>query len=238
LPIWLGPERPPTDGKNLARVFPGRADGTVTDRIAYVLFNSVISKAEYLIDLHSGGSKYTMAPHVQYRCGLKASKESLELAEVFGTDIIYKIAALPGRITSVAVGLGIPSVEPEMRGEGQCLDEYVQIDVRGIKNVMRHLGMVEGKPERPTVRKYIEASVSPSGEIDARKAGLVIPHIGVGLEVCKRQKLVTLIDPYGNEVDSVCAPHDGIVFGLRTFPTVLPGDPLLFIGKEVSRDKL
>jgi len=52
----------PVDGLNLARVFPGKEDGMPTERLAHFLFHEFASKAEFLIDLHSGGVEYEFLP--------------------------------------------------------------------------------------------------------------------------------------------------------------------------------
>src|ERR1700683_5060643 len=44
----------PVDGKNLNRVYPGRPDGTVSERIAYAITTQVIERADYVLDLHCG----------------------------------------------------------------------------------------------------------------------------------------------------------------------------------------
>lgn len=230
-----GTRETPNDGKNLARIFPGRPEGTITERIAHVLYKSVISQVQYLIDLHSAGTRYAMLPHAQYRLGSKASKESSKLAEIFGTEIVYGIAALPGRMTSVAVQLGIPCVEPEMRGEGRCLREFVQIDKRGITNIMKHLHMVEGEPELSLGIECIETPAgTSSGEVVARRSGLLTSHVELGARVAKNRKLATVTDLHGNEIETIYATFDGIVYGIRTFQPVSQGEVIFYIGNVRS----
>src|SRR5262249_21942961 len=52
----------PVDRANLARLFPGKSDGTPTEQLAYFLFAELAQTAEYLIDLHSGGVEYEFLP--------------------------------------------------------------------------------------------------------------------------------------------------------------------------------
>lgn len=44
----------PYDWKNQNRVFPGKIDGTMTERIAYQITNEVLSKSDAHLDLHCG----------------------------------------------------------------------------------------------------------------------------------------------------------------------------------------
>src|SRR6185437_4856586 len=57
----------PVDGKNLNRVYPGRADGTVSERIAYAITREVIEPCDALLDLHCGDGNESLRPYV-YQC--------------------------------------------------------------------------------------------------------------------------------------------------------------------------
>ncbi len=54
----------PVDGKNLNRVYPGRRDGTVSERIAFAITTQVIEKADYVLDLHCGDGNESLRPYV------------------------------------------------------------------------------------------------------------------------------------------------------------------------------
>src|SRR5499426_2881190 len=53
----------PVDGKNLNRVFPGRADGTISERIAFAITHEVIERATHVIDLHGGDGNESLRPY-------------------------------------------------------------------------------------------------------------------------------------------------------------------------------
>ena len=55
------------DGKNLARVFPGDAHGTITEQIACFLTEKLLKSAGFLIDLHSRSHSDTHRLHSQRR---------------------------------------------------------------------------------------------------------------------------------------------------------------------------
>ncbi len=54
----------PADGKNLNRVFPGRPDGTLSERIAHAITSEVIAKANFLVDLHAGDGNEALRPYI------------------------------------------------------------------------------------------------------------------------------------------------------------------------------
>ena len=45
----------PIDNKKMNRCFPGRQDGTSSERIAYRLFQNAVLQSDYVVDLHQGG---------------------------------------------------------------------------------------------------------------------------------------------------------------------------------------
>jgi predicted deacylase len=56
----------PTDGKNLNRVFPGSADGSLSDRIAFTLVEKVMKPADFVVDIHSGDNNEMLRHYVVY----------------------------------------------------------------------------------------------------------------------------------------------------------------------------
>src|SRR6188508_3240451 len=85
----------PADGKNLNRVFPGRPDGTLSERIAYEITTQVIAKADFLVDLHAGDGNEALRPYVYMpvtgNAKLDAAIRGMALA--FGLDHIVIDAA-------------------------------------------------------------------------------------------------------------------------------------------------
>ena len=81
----------PLDGRNLARSFPGRADGDPTERIAQILVESVITGSSLLVDLHSAGGDFSMpwfagwvATGDEHRSYRRGSGENLRGAACLG----------------------------------------------------------------------------------------------------------------------------------------------------------
>src|SRR5437667_11257281 len=81
----------PIDGKNLNRVYPGKADGTVSERIAYAITNQIIERADYLVDIHGGDGNESLRPYSYWSpLGLNARADSIarEMALAWGSDHI------------------------------------------------------------------------------------------------------------------------------------------------------
>src|SRR5712675_1867539 len=54
----------PIDHKNLNRVYPGKPDGTVSERIAFAITREVIDECDVLLDLHCGDGNELLRPYV------------------------------------------------------------------------------------------------------------------------------------------------------------------------------
>src|SRR5688500_13089487 len=74
----------PTDGKNLNRVFTGRKDGTITECIAYVISNEIISRCNYLVDIHAGDASVDLHPYVGYYNYGSQTAKAKQMAEALG----------------------------------------------------------------------------------------------------------------------------------------------------------
>ena len=98
--FWSGTRVSPLDNKNLARVFPGRENGTPTDVVAFHLGHAVIARADFYLDLHSAGVKLLMPTMVGYDA---SDARSYEAALIFGSPVIWGHPSIePGRTISFA----------------------------------------------------------------------------------------------------------------------------------------
>src|SRR6187431_726117 len=107
----------PVDGANLARVFPGKVDGSLSERIAAVLVREVIGKADFYLDLHSGGVRYAMPSMAGFYAGDPRGRAA---AEAFGAPVIWGHPVIePGRTISVAHARDTPFLYTEAWGAGR-----------------------------------------------------------------------------------------------------------------------
>lgn len=155
----------PEDGKNMARVFPGRADGTPTERIADLLHRRFIAHADFMLDLHSGGTHYAVATLVGYCHNeeTELGRRSRAAAEAFGIQLLWAHEEVaPGRTVSSALELGVPWLYTEAYGGRRIRREDADAFFAGSLNLMQHLHMLRG-------------SAMPAGQA----SGLAIGHLGV-----------------------------------------------------------
>ncbi len=223
----------PWDGLDLARVFPGDPAGSPTQRIAHAFRTYLLSQADFLLDMHSGGSAYAIfhLAGYQLREG-ELGRVQREAAIAFGAPLVWGTAVLPGRTLSAAGELGIPAIYVEMRGEGRCRPVDRMRAIEGVRQVMAYLGMLDGS--YPTAAPHVvEDSQPASGHLQADHrsptSGLFVPHVDLWDPVEAGQLLGEVRHPDGTVLATVPAARAGRVLFLRTLPRVVAGDALAFV---------
>lgn len=222
----------PVDGRNLARVFPGSATGTLTERIADVMYRQLIRHADFYIDLHSGGPESDIPTLVGYiHEDTPAGQQSLEGAKAFGTSVIWghPPPVPPGRTISVAHAAGIPCLYTETPGGGRAGREAITVYAQGILNIM---SMLQMRPA-PCPVKQPTHHLWGDGNLDylvaAQSAGLFESETELLADVQAGQRLGCVRDVYGREQSEVVSPRDGVLLLLRHTPTVMLGEGLAFV---------
>jgi predicted deacylase len=225
----------PADGKNLNRVYPGRENGTLSERIAWMITHEVIERADYLIDLHSGDGNEALRPYVYMPVTgdgeLDAATRGLALA--FGID---HIVIDKGRLRSAddslyvdqtALSRGVPAITTETGQLGSNDDRWVQIAERGVMNVLHHLGMLDGEMrENPGVVWLTDYQVVTSPE-----TGIFRAAVRDGYAVAEGGLLGVLVDFFGEEIAEIRAPFAGVVNYVVATPPVSKGEPVAMVSR-------
>lgn len=220
----------PIDGLNLARVFPGRAEGTVTERIAHTLTQQLFRHADFLLDLHSGGVAYDIPTLIGYlHDDGELGQKSRAGAEAFGAPVIWgHPMPLPaGRSLSAALELGVPFLYTEAPGGGTARPEDVACFSQGILNLMRHLGMLAGDIKLPATSVHLVGD----GNLDivtlAPVAGYFRASVALLEHVQQGQVLGNIFDFSGKSVATIPAESAGVVIMLRRIHRVHAGEGLV-----------
>jgi predicted deacylase len=219
----------PFDGLNLARCFPGRPDGTATERLAHRLVERVIRGADALVDLHSAGSAYAMPFFCGYSGDGTVRERSRQLAAAFGAPIVWRHEhpPSPGRTIAAACELGIPSVYAECTGGAALSRTDVEAFVAGVMGVLSHLGMLRDPMPAPTPRWFIDGGVGDvDGALVADRSGRFVCWREAGDPVDLDGLIGEVVDDAGHVVRRVTAPHEGLVVFLRRHARVQAGDAL------------
>jgi predicted deacylase len=214
------------DRRDLNRSFPGREKGSIAARLANLLANEIVAKADYGIDLHTGALGRTNLP--QIRADLRDPRVK-ELAEVFGTPVIIDSALREGSIRGFAGEKGIPVLVYEA-GEALRFDELsIRAGVRGIRRVLRKLEMLSDRQQSKTVVQSVQANTT--SWIRSPSSGIFRPTCRLGARVIRDQQLGKVTDPFGGISIDVTAPSAGLVIGRSTSPLTHEGDALFHIAR-------
>jgi predicted deacylase len=213
------------DHLDLNRSFPGRQDGFVTQRVAEILIDQIVEHADFVLDLHSAGLAYDLMPYVGFHASRDSSGEaSYGLAKAFGIDILYASTPFPNVLRLEAASRSKPAILVEVGGEGRCRPDRVAIMARGLRNILCHLGMLDGSPEG-LPDHYTITQAPPAGEfVHVSTGGFMRNCCQLGARVQKGETLGIIVDPFGAELGRVEAPLDGIVLISRTIPLVRTGE--------------
>ncbi|MBT8041162.1 MAG: succinylglutamate desuccinylase/aspartoacylase family protein [Gammaproteobacteria bacterium] len=219
------------DRRDLNRSFPGSAKGSIAARMAHTFMKQVVSKANIGIDLHTGAINRSNLPQIR---GNLDEPTTLELARVFGTPVIINSNIRDGSLRACANDLGMPMLIYEA-GEALRFDEVsIRAGIRGVFNVMRHIGMLPRRKQHPTIEPMLARSTS---WVRAPASGIVSRKAKLGSTVKEGQPLASVSDPLGDATEKVIAPIDGIVIGRNNLPLAHEGDALFNVAafRSVTR---
>ncbi len=226
------------DGLDLARVCPGKSDGTITQRTAVAL-SALIRSADFYVDLHSGGVAMSVLPLVGYALHPDESilNEQRRMARAFNLPIVWGTSGkLPGRSLSVARDAGVPALYAEYLGSGLCDCEGVEAYVEGCLNVMAELDMLTRDQPASQVERVVEDRREGSGHMQVCNpsplTGFFEPAVRLGDAVRVGDVLGTVCDALGEAVHTIHAEQAGIVLVLRTFSCVLEGESVAVVLEE------
>ncbi|MBY6186576.1 succinylglutamate desuccinylase/aspartoacylase family protein [Marinobacter hydrocarbonoclasticus] len=222
---FLAQSRYLPDGRDLNRSFPGSERGTLAGRIAHTFLNEVVNKCTHGIDLHTGARHRDNLP--QIRADL-SHPETEAMAHAFGVPVVMHSEIRDGSLRAVAGDNGTPILLYEA-GEALRFDEIcIRAGVKGVLNVMRHLGMLPPSRRKEAAPKVAMVSHTSSW-VRAPVSGIFRAMLPMGAKAEKGAVLGMIADPLGDSEEPVVAPRDSIVIGRTNLPLVHEGEALFHL---------
>jgi predicted deacylase len=227
--VYVNPE----DGQNLNRAFPGRADGTWSERFAYRLLHDLVLHFDRDMDLHAGDMIEDLEPFVGYRetGNAEVDAESIRMLNAYG-GVRWASRAVAtgdraGMLYAAAAERGVPAMLAESGRNGLVEESAVQRHVDGVRNVWRALGILVDRPpqtvEAPRMLRRNEW-------LRAEQEGIFLCRVRPSEAVRAGQVLGEMVDLLGNPLAEVRAPDDGVILFTVTSPAVKQGGLLLAVG--------
>ena len=246
----------PLDSMNLSRAYPHRESKvgmqavdegkssihrakSLTFQVAEKLFQEVVKRCDYLVDMHGGELNEWLVPNIEIlMCGDKtADEKTRNFAKAFGFDLVWELStgSIPempdypssGMLVYEAVRNGIPAAYCECGGEGKIEENYVETSFEGIRNLMMNLKMLKGTPNTKKAEWLVGGSV-----LFATRGGLYISQVKAGDKLKKNQELGHIMDLWGERIETFHSPVDGVLLNMITLGVANPGDMLYVIGSS------
>jgi predicted deacylase len=224
----------PVDGKNLNRVFPGKPDGTVSDRIAHAITREVIERATHVMDLHCGDGNESLRPYTYWVTTGKpdVAEAGRQMALAFGMDHIVVDRERPTDasasvyLSNTAITRGKPALTTESGGMALTDEESIARIERGIAGVMKHLGM---RPDgAPPVSQPI--LIERSEVLRSAATGIFYPAVERGHTVARGTLIGRVSDFHGRVLEEIRSPFAGEILYVIGTPPISKGEPVAFVG--------
>ncbi|MEM7172719.1 MAG: N(2)-acetyl-L-2,4-diaminobutanoate deacetylase DoeB [Pseudomonadota bacterium] len=228
----------PIDGGNMNRVFPGRPDGGVTEKIADYFQRHLLPRADFVLDFHSGGRTLDFVPFAAAHVLPDPDQQAQCVAAMRAFNAPYSVMLLEidsvGMYDTSAEEMGKVFVSTELGGGGSSTAKTVQIAKRGLANFLKHAGILAGEPEIGPTR-HLDM---PDGKcfVTSESNGLVEFCVDLGEEVRAGDLLAKVYDVErsGGKPRSYKAPIDGFLAG-RHYPGLIAmGDFMAMIAIPVD----
>jgi uncharacterized protein len=229
----------PIDNKSMNRFYPGKMDGTQTDRALFMITKEVVDRCDYLIDYHGGDLDESLRPYAYWGPTGKEAQDriSKQMVLAFGLDHIIIWSERPTDpaatryLDNTASVRGKPSIVVEAGHAGTVESDDVALLVNGTLSTMRALKMVPGEPH------YIENPVWLGRLVDviADGPGIWYPLVKRGTYVQEGMKLGYVTDYFGKVILEARAPAAGVVLHVNAVPSLKKGDNIADIGVVAAK---
>lgn len=224
VPSLLVGERRFTDGQDLNRIMPGKKNGNTSDVYAYRVVQRMISKFDYLLDLHTASFGRVNSYYI--RADL-SSKIAYELARIQNPQIILNAPPADGTLRGAAADLGIQSITIEVGDPDRFQKGMIRSGLTGVYNTLSYLKMYTDSVKQGNDDPVV---CDKSRWIYTEKGGILQIHVSLVEEVKKGQLIATLRDVFGKTVEEYLSPENGIVIGKSVNPIAQTGSRIIHLG--------
>lgn len=230
------PHLNPVDNKNMNRFYPGKADGTQTDRALWAITKQVIDKSDYIIDLHGGDldenlRRYSYWAHTGDD---RVDRTSYGMVLAFGLDhIIIQDFRQPSQatpLTRYAALAGKPCVTAEAGHAGTTNLEDVDVLMLGCTNVLRHLKMLPGTAV-PVAHPLF---LGPISVVTSEHDGVFYPLVEPEAYATRGMTLGYVTDYFGKRIWDATAPVSGVIVYVGAVPSMSKGATVAYVAEIAS----
>ena len=223
----------PADGKNLNRVFPGKADGTLSERIADVITREVIDRATHVVDIHCGDGNESLRPYLYWITtgAPEVAETGKQMALAFGMDriVIDRERPLDAKasvyLSNTAITRGKPALTIESGGMGEIDTASIETIERGVAGLLKHLKMRANGPD-PVKNPVM---FGRSEVLRSNFTGIWHPMVEKAQMVKQGAVIGRVTDFHGKVLEEITAPFAGEVLYVVGTPAMNKGEPVGFV---------
>src|SRR6185503_5457637 len=209
------PHLNPVDKKSMNRFYPGKMDGTQTERASFLITKQVVEQSDHLIDFHGGDTDESLRPYSYWtKTGNdKQDQISRDMVLAFGLDHIIISTDRPKDpqasryLENTATTRGRPSITVEAGHAGTVETDDVNVLINGSLNVMRYLKMLPGTTSLVEHPIWIDKI----GTLASEQTGIFYPLVKRGTYVEQGMKVGYVTDYVGNVIFEARAQIAGVV---------------------------
>jgi len=231
----------PVDDKSMNRWYPGKMDGTQTDRASYLITKQVVEQCDHLIDLHGGDLDESLRPYSYWtKTGNETQDRiSREMVLAFGLDHIIISTERPKDpnasryLENTATTRGKPSITAEAGHAGTVEPEDLSALIEGCLSVMRYLKMLPGAPSPIEHPVWVEKIVT----ITSDQTGIFYPLVKRGTYVEQGMKVGYVTDYVGKTIFEARASAAGVVLYVCAVPSMIKGATIANVGVVATQNK-
>jgi len=218
----------PIDNKSMNRFYPGKADGTQTERASFLITKQVVDRCDYLIDYHGGDLDESLRPYAYWAPTGKETQDriSKEMVLAFGIDhiIIWRDRptdlAATRYLDNTSTVRGKPSIVVEAGYAGVVESDDVALLVDGTLNAMRALKMLSGDPRPISNPVWLDRIV----DVLSDGPGIWYPLVKRGTYVQEGMELGFVTDYFGKVIFEARAPVSGVILHINAVPSLKKND--------------
>jgi len=224
----------PVDKKSMNRFYPGKMDGTQTERASYLITKQVVEQCDHLIDLHGGDLDESLRPYSYWTKTGNEKQDQISRGMVlaFGLDHIIISTDRPKDpqasryLENTATTRGKPSITAEAGHAGTVETDDLNVLINGCLNVMRYLKMLPGTATMVDHPVWIEKIATLASE----QTGIFYPSVKRGTYVEQGMKVGYVTDYLGNVIFEARAPVAGVVLYVCAVPSMTKGATIANVG--------
>jgi predicted deacylase len=229
----------PIDKKSMNRYYPGKVDGTQTERVSYLITKEVVDRCDYLIDYHGGDLDESLRPYAYWGPTGRSEQDRMSKVMVlaFGLDhiIIWRERptdpAATRYLDNTASVHGKPSIVVEAGHAGTTETDDVALLVNGTLSTMRALKMLPDAPHIIENPVWLDQIVDIESELE----GIFYPLVKRGTYVSPGMKVGYVTDYFGKTIFEARAPVSGVVLHVNALPSLKKGDNIANIGVVAAK---